>query len=71
MYYWVRRFDNDRISAEPEPTQWLTVQVDDEITSSEGQESIFIHYGVISVEVRPGANVSLLSDIIHVLHNQC
>ncbi|MFD2760379.1 IS66 family insertion sequence element accessory protein TnpA [Lentibacillus juripiscarius] len=48
MYYWVQRFENDRIPAEPEPTQWLTVQVDDESISSEGQGPIFIHFDAIS-----------------------
>ncbi|WP_010530098.1 IS66 family insertion sequence element accessory protein TnpA [Lentibacillus jeotgali] len=72
MYYWVQRFERDMISPEPETTetQWLTVQVDDEMLSSEGQDPIFIHFDAISVEVRPGANVGLLSDIIHILQKQ-
>ena len=72
MYYWVRRFEKDRISSEPEPTQWLTVQVSDEDPiPSAGSEPLLIHCGAISVEVRPGAHVGLLSDIIHVLRSQC
>lgn len=71
MYYWVQRFENNEVSPEPEPTQWLAVQVDDETIASEGKGPIFIHFDAISVEVRPGANVGLLSDIIHVLQNQC
>lgn len=72
MYYWVQRFERDETSPESETsnTQWLTVQADDESFSSEGQEPIFIHVGSISVEVRPGANVGLLYDIVHVLKNQ-
>jgi len=71
MYYWVRRFERDMISPEPKTseTQWLAVQVEDDMLSSEGQDPIFIHFGAISVEVRPGANVGLLSDIIHVLRS--
>ncbi|QDI90435.1 IS66 family insertion sequence hypothetical protein [Salicibibacter halophilus] len=72
MYYWVQRFKDDKISSEPDSTQWLTVQVDDDDPiPSGGSEPIFIHYGAISVEVRPGAHVGLLSDIIHVLRSQC
>ncbi|WP_164667672.1 IS66 family insertion sequence element accessory protein TnpA [Virgibacillus doumboii] len=69
MYYWVQRFERDVISPETETTetQWLTVQVDD---YAEDQGPIFIHVDTISVEVRPGANVQLLSDVIHILQNQ-
>ncbi|WP_164667689.1 IS66 family insertion sequence element accessory protein TnpA [Virgibacillus doumboii] len=72
MYYWVQRFEKDMISLEAgtTETQWLTVQMDDEPIYSKDQGPIFIHVGAISVEVRPGANVRLLSDVIHILQNQ-
>ncbi|WP_373894789.1 IS66 family insertion sequence element accessory protein TnpA [Virgibacillus natechei] len=72
MYYWVQRFERDKTSSESETsnTQWVTVQAVDEYFSSEGQEPIFIHVDAISVEVRPGANVRLLSDIVQVLKHQ-
>ncbi|WP_164670456.1 IS66 family insertion sequence element accessory protein TnpA [Virgibacillus doumboii] len=72
MYYWVQRFEKDMISPEPEATetQWLTVQVDDKPIYAEDQGPIFIHVDTISVEVRPEANIQLLSDVIHILQNQ-
>lgn len=72
MHYWVQRFKQDWISpgASPKGTQWLTVQVDDKTNFPLGQEPIFIHFGDISVEVRPGASVNLLSGIVRVLQNQ-
>ncbi|GAB3809112.1 IS66 family insertion sequence element accessory protein TnpA [Virgibacillus kimchii] len=71
MYYWIQRFENQENLSEQEPTQWLAVQVEEENISSKGEGPIFIHFDALSVEVRPGANVGLLSDIIHVLRNQC
>ncbi len=73
MYYWVQQFDGveDSIESKKTDTQWLAVQMDDHTLHSEGQESIFIHYGDVSVEVRPGVNIELLSDVVHVLQNQC
>ncbi|GGH89167.1 transposase-like protein [Pullulanibacillus pueri] len=74
MYYWVRKFENEMTSPEqvPSETQWLTVSVKDEQKSlGGGQESVLIHFRSISVEVRPGANMALLSDVVHVLQNQC
>ncbi|AKP45777.1 hypothetical protein [Bacillus smithii] len=38
---------------------------------SSGQGPIFLHVDAISVEVRPGANLDLLTDVIRVLQHQC
>ncbi|MEW9677942.1 IS66 family insertion sequence element accessory protein TnpB [Lentibacillus sp. L22] len=72
MYYWVQRFErDDNFMETPGDTQWLSVQVDEEALPSTGHSPILLHFGAISVEVRPGANMSLLSDVVHVLQNQC
>ena len=72
MYYWVQRFEHGDTSTEiPAETQWLSVQVEGESVSTSGQGSILLHVGAISVEVRPGANMSLLSDVVRVLQSQC
>ncbi len=71
MYYWVRQFETEQVSLESESTQWLSVQLEEESLSSEGQGPIFIHKDSLSVEVRPGADMGLLSDIMHLLHKQC
>lgn len=72
MYYWIRKFERDSLTSEPETseTQWLTVKVEDEPTSITTKLApVFIHFGSISVEVRPGANMALLSDVVRVLQN--
>ncbi|WP_144463764.1 IS66 family insertion sequence element accessory protein TnpA [Siminovitchia fortis] len=72
MYYWVRQFKRGGGSEETSAqTQWLTVQVDEEALPSSGQGPILLHFGAISVEVRTGANMGLLSDVVHVLQSQC
>ncbi|TFJ91715.1 IS66 family insertion sequence element accessory protein TnpA [Lentibacillus salicampi] len=73
MYYWIQQFQGiqDAQKEEPGGTQWLTVQMDNDFVSSEGQVPIYIHFDAISVEVRPGANAGLLSDVVHILRNQC
>lgn len=71
MYYWIRQFEgNSGSKLDPAATQWLTVQVN-EGTPPSGCGSILLHFGSISVEVPPGANMDLLSDVVHVLKNQC
>ncbi|MFZ3580448.1 IS66 family insertion sequence element accessory protein TnpA [Virgibacillus sp. DJP39] len=73
MYYWIQKFESDERSPEqvtPE-TQWLTVNVEDEPRNTTTREPVFIHFGAISVEVRPGVNMGLVSDIVHVLQSEC
>lgn len=71
MYYWIRQFESNSGSKQtPVAAQWFTVQVDEEAPPS-GQGSVLLHFGTITVEVPPGANMDLLSDVVHVLKNQC
>ncbi|ASK63889.1 hypothetical protein CFK37_19725 [Virgibacillus phasianinus] len=73
MYYWVQKFEREIKSPDQETsdTQWLTVDMKDEPAQISSQEPVFIHFGTISVEVRPGANMGLLSDVVQILQNQC
>ncbi|TMN22619.1 IS66 family insertion sequence element accessory protein TnpA [Lentibacillus cibarius] len=73
MYYWVQQFEEgqDVQKEEPGQTQWLAVQMDNEMVTPEGQGPIYIHVGAISVEVRPDADRNLLSDIMKLLQSQC
>ncbi len=72
MYYWMKQFERDGSCEETSAqTQWLTVQVDEESLPTSGQGPIILHFGAISVEVRPGANMGLLSNVVHVLQNRC
>jgi hypothetical protein len=67
MYYWIRKFEGDPVSESDRDIQWLAVDMQNEPTGHVGDESVFIHVGQLSVEVRPGANMTLLSDVVHVL----
>jgi hypothetical protein len=68
MYYWIQKFEQESLEdGAPSNTQWLTVNVKNEPSKQVGQEPVFIHFDSISVEVRPGADMVLLSDVVHVL----
>lgn len=68
MYYWIQRFKDDSLVTEaPQSVQWLTVDMQNEPIGSFTDESVFIHLGQLSIEVRPGANMALLSDVVQVL----
>ncbi|WP_340084260.1 IS66 family insertion sequence element accessory protein TnpB [Siminovitchia sp. FSL H7-0308] len=70
MYYWVRQFEEESVSSEADSPQWLTVQLGEEAFPSK-QGAIFVHKGDLSVEVRTGADMALLSDILLVLQRPC
>ncbi|PAV27589.1 IS66 family insertion sequence hypothetical protein [Virgibacillus profundi] len=73
MYYWIQKLESNEESSErlSSETQWLAVNMEDESSNTATQEPVFIHFGAISVEVRPGVNMDLVSDIVHVLRNEC
>ncbi|MFS0647565.1 IS66 family insertion sequence element accessory protein TnpA [Siminovitchia sp. 179-K 8D1 HS] len=72
MYYWVNQIERGSSYADTPAanTQWLAVQVEEPFPCS-GKDPILLHFGPLTVEVRPGASMSLLSDVIQVLQHQC
>jgi len=70
MYYWIRKFKSDATSKHEPDTKWLTVNVQDVPANHPNQEAVLIHLGTHSIEVRPGTNLDLLSDVMRVLRNQ-
>lgn len=72
MYYWIRKFKVDGASKhEPQSgTKWLAVNMKGAPAVHSDDESVFIHVGTLSVEVRPGTDMELLSRVVHVLKNQ-
>jgi hypothetical protein len=72
MYYWIRKFREDTASKhEPKSgTKWLAVNMQGAPAVHSDDESVLIHVGTLSVEVRPGTDMELLSHVVHVLQNQ-
>src|SRR5699024_12591522 len=71
MYYWIRKFREEEISTNEHQSKWLTVDVQEISSHDTGQESVLIHYGALSIEVRPGTDLKLLSDVVRVIQNTC
>ncbi|MFD2195559.1 IS66 family insertion sequence element accessory protein TnpA [Oceanobacillus bengalensis] len=70
MYYWIRKFKGELPPSEEPETKWLTVNVQDLPPVHTDQESVLIHIGMLSLEVRPGTNMELLSNVMRVVQNQ-
>lgn len=73
MYYWIRKLGNKH--AEPQLqnpiTSWMPVQLDSPITDNLDESAVFIHFESISVEVRPGANMTVVSSVVNLLRKPC
>lgn len=73
MYYWIRKLENrDTKPAQQESiTSWMPVHLDSPITNSIDEAAVFIHFDSISVEVRSGANMTVVSSVLNLLRRPC
>jgi transposase-like protein len=73
MYYWIQKFTEDQSQPEQEAprTEWLAMTLENEFNRTRNEGSVLIHCGSLSVEARPGVDLSLLSDVVHLLQSQC
>lgn len=69
MYYWIQKIDGSpKKSKHKSPTvDFLPVKVTSELDEPKG--SVLIHINQIFVEVQPGADIHLLSKVLHVLQS--
>lgn len=67
MYYWIRKFKEESSPSQEPETKWLTVNLKDLPAGHTDQEAVFIHIGTMSLEVRPGTNMELLSNVMRVV----
>lgn len=69
MYYWVKQIDETQSTGLSEPKSFhgnfLPIDVTNEKTESKG--SVLIHIDRMSIEIQPGADTNLLSEVLHVL----
>ena len=66
FYYWKRKL---MYSASP-ASQWVTIQVDTQPINNQAL-SLFVKVGSAVIEVKPGFNRDLLSDVVRALQSLC
>jgi len=73
MYYWIHKIEDENGSPEnvDPATSWLPIQLDSPVINAPDETSVFIHFGAISVEVRSGANMNVVSDVLNLLREPC
>lgn len=68
MYYWIHKIEAE--NGDP-ATSWLPVQLDSPVINDLDETAVFIHFGAIPVEVRSGANMNVVSDVLNLLREPC
>ena len=66
FYYWSRRLT----SPAPTAPQWIAVNVDPPLTDAK-QPTLLLKVGSVEIEVQPGFNQTLLSDVVRTLQTLC
>lgn len=65
LRYWLHKFKSEYESAKKQ-TQWLSVEIG-ELKADKPQEALPIRVGKATIEVRPGFDPKLLSDVVKTL----
>lgn len=66
FYYWKRKLTNSVYTA----PQWVTVTVDPQ-PADKNEPSLLVKVGSAVIEVKPGYNRALLSDVVRTLQTLC
>lgn len=68
LWYWVRKFESAKVGHSSSP-KWLPIEVAE--PPSDSESSLLIRIGQTAIEVKPGFNPTLLSNIVRVLTELC
>jgi len=70
LWYWLQKYKNLETLA-VKPSRWLSVEVDGLKPGSTQGSDLLVKVGHATIEVKPGFNPSLLSDVVRTLAALC
>lgn len=70
LWYWLRKYKNTDTPAVM-PFQWLSLEVGEPRPGSANESALLVRVGQATVEVKPGFNPALLSDVVRTLSAIC
>ena len=71
LWYWLRKFRNQNSPSHTRSTRWLPVELSEQPPAEQDDGSLLIRIGQAGIEVKPGFNPELLSQVIRVLVALC
>jgi transposase-like protein len=69
LWYWLRKYKETTQQQKPSSPQWASVEVAP--TPLEPSKTLQVKIGAASIEVKPGFNRALLSDVVRTLQGLC
>ena len=70
LWYWLRKQRGKKRSAETHSSEWLPVEVADEVPVDKS-DGLVVRVGSISIDVRRGFDPGLLTEVVNVLRRSC
>jgi len=70
LWYWLRKFKSKKDAPFMKSPQWLPVEVSGQLPAEQGN-ALLIRVGKAGIEVRPGFDPALLSQVVRVLVSLC
>jgi len=70
LWYWLRRNKTRKPASSVKSTQWLPVEVSEGESMDQNNELV-VRVGEASIEVKPGFDPALLSEIVRILVTLC
>ncbi len=69
LWYWLRKYPSEE-SIQSQPNKWIPIEID-KSPVNETDSVLLVRIGQAVIEVRPGYNRDLLSDVVRILNASC
>ncbi|OIQ57534.1 hypothetical protein MOTE_22140 [Moorella thermoacetica] len=70
LWYWLRKYKDQEGVLSPQSTRWLPVEISKQASIEQGH-ALLVNVGPVSIEVKPGFDPALLSQVVRVLVELC
>ena len=70
LWYWLRKYKNQDGVTPGKANRWLPVEISDQ-ASIKQDHTLLVKIGAVNIEVRPGFDPALLSQVVRVLVELC
>ncbi len=68
LWYWLRKFKNQTTAPPESSNRWLPIEISEQ---GSPEQSLLVKIGPASIEVRPGFDPALLTQVVQVLMALC
>ena len=70
LWYWLRKYKNQDVVSPGNSNRWLPVKITEQASIEQGH-ALLVNVGPVSIEVKPGFDPALLSQVVKALVALC